>query len=296
MFRNVQSIQHVTVRIKPTSCNKTCISPGDVLPSFSSFFFFSSLAHNSTSQNWPKSKLAEVEISRSQNWPKANWPKSKKCFGLKRNCPKSTATTGTAPSGTATTLDHPPCTPHPVPHTLYPTPCTPHPVPHTLHPTPCTPHPAPCTPRGSILIGPIQSYAQPLFSYSNVTQAMPEYWSTYCQSGQLWAKQFCELTLSSPPVGGWQCSCLCEDVTLRRQATPSHKHSLCTLFGISTANVVESPKLGVYVEGLKVEGWGLRVEGWGFKVQGLRFQGSKVPRFQGSKVPRFKVQGLRCKV
>ena len=45
---------------------------------------------NSTSKNWPKSKLAEVEIGRSRNWPKSklaevelaevekkSWPKSK---------------------------------------------------------------------------------------------------------------------------------------------------------------------------------------------------------------------------
>ena len=30
------------------------------------------------SRNWPKSKLAEVEIGRSRNWPKSNWPNSKK--------------------------------------------------------------------------------------------------------------------------------------------------------------------------------------------------------------------------
>ena len=32
-------------------------------------------------QNWPKSKLVEVEIGRSRNWPKSNWPNSKKKIG-----------------------------------------------------------------------------------------------------------------------------------------------------------------------------------------------------------------------
>ena len=35
-------------------------------------------SQNSTFKNWPKSKLAEVEIGRSRNWPKSNWPNSKK--------------------------------------------------------------------------------------------------------------------------------------------------------------------------------------------------------------------------
>ena len=41
------------------------------------------------SRNWPKSKLAEIEIGRSRNWPKSNWPNSKKKAGRSRNWPKS---------------------------------------------------------------------------------------------------------------------------------------------------------------------------------------------------------------
>ena len=40
-------------------------------------------SQNSTSKNWPKSRLAEVEIGRSRNWPKSNWPNSKKKSWLK---------------------------------------------------------------------------------------------------------------------------------------------------------------------------------------------------------------------
>jgi hypothetical protein len=39
-----------------------------------------------------------------------------------------------------------PCTPYPVPRTLYPVPCTPYPVPRTLYPVPRTPYPVPRTP------------------------------------------------------------------------------------------------------------------------------------------------------
>ena len=46
---------------------------------------------NGRSRNWPKSKLAEVEIGRSRNWPKSNWPNSKKKAGRSRNWPKSIA-------------------------------------------------------------------------------------------------------------------------------------------------------------------------------------------------------------
>ena len=58
---------------------------------------------NSTSKNWPKSKLAEFEIGRSRNWPKSNWPNSKKQAGRSRNWPKSitpcrtTCSAGTEP-------------------------------------------------------------------------------------------------------------------------------------------------------------------------------------------------------
>ena len=71
-------------------------------------------SQNSTSKNWPKSKLAEVEIGRSRNWPKSklaeveigrsrNWRKSKLAeveIGRSRNWPKSKlAEVDRAPTG-----------------------------------------------------------------------------------------------------------------------------------------------------------------------------------------------------
>ena len=113
MFRNVQSIEHVTVRIKLTSCNKTCISPTVVSPFFSFLvFFFSSLAYNSTSEIRPKA-----------NWPNPNFFLARSVIVRSRQRPQGPPPQG-PPTGTATTLDHPPCAPHPVPHTLCPIPCT----------------------------------------------------------------------------------------------------------------------------------------------------------------------------